>query len=75
MIKKLSLVVVWAFSIFCLGCQSATVEKTAKPVVAPIQKTTEAVFKERSIGSEKTTQAIIFPKEQEEETKQFKIKF
>jgi hypothetical protein len=58
------------------GCQSATIEKGAKPVVAPIQKTTEKVFQERTLGSEDGTQAVLFPKEQEsDDHKQFKLKF
>jgi len=58
------------------GCERATVEKTAKPVLDPIKKTTDAVFKERKIGSSTDkAQAVIFPRDTEEEHKQFKLKF
>lgn len=61
--------------VFLMGCQSAAVEKTTKPVLEPIRKTTEAVFQERKISIRDNTEAVIFPKEQEEETKHFKLKF
>lgn len=57
------------------GCERATVEKTTKPVIAPIKKTTDAVFKERKIGSTDSAQAVIFPRDTEEEHKQFKLTF
>ena len=73
--KKIVAAVGWVAVIFCLGCESQAVQKTVKPVAAPIQKTTNAVFKERSIGSEDTAKAVLFPKEEEEEHKHFKLKF
>ncbi len=69
------ILVVPAFLIFLMGCESAAIQKTTKPVIAPIKKTTEAVFRERTIGSKDTAQAVIFPREQEQEQKHFKLKF
>lgn len=57
------------------GCERATVEKTAKPVLDPIKKTTNTVFKERKIGSTEKAQAVIFPRDTEEDHKQFKLTF
>jgi hypothetical protein len=57
------------------GCTAETISKTTKPVVAPIKKTTDTVFQERKIGSKDTAEAVIFPREKEEEQKQFKLKF
>ena len=65
----------WALVAFCCGCESTAMTKTTKPVVDPIRKTTNAVFKERKVGSQDTAQAVLFPREQEKETKQFKLKF
>lgn len=65
----------WLLFFFSLGCESAAVQKTAKPVVAPIKKTSEAVFRERKIGSDTTAQAVLFPREEEQEKKHFKVKF
>ncbi len=73
--KKRTLFSMGVVLFFLCGCERATVEKTAKPVIAPIKKTTDTVFKERKIGSKDTTQAVIFPRDQEQEHKQFKLKF
>ncbi len=67
---------VWIPAMLASGCTMATIEKDTKPVVDPIKKTTEAVFKERKIGSDEKAQAVIFPRDQEEtERKQFKLTF
>ncbi|MBI4549424.1 MAG: hypothetical protein HY714_00660 [Candidatus Omnitrophica bacterium] len=57
------------------GCTAETLSRTAKPVVTPIKKTTDTVFQERKIGSKDTAEAVLFPREEEEEQKQFKLKF
>lgn len=73
---RMRLFAVWFFAALISGCAMATIEKETKPVVDPIKKTTQAVFKERKIGSEEKAQAVIFPRDQEEtERKQFKLTF
>lgn len=62
-------------AVIAAGCSTQDVQRTTKPVVDPIKKTTDTVFKERKIGSEDTAQAVIFPREEEQEHKQFKLKF
>lgn len=67
---------VWAVLLLSVaGCTAETISKTTQPVVAPIKKTTDTVFQERKIGSKDTAEAVLFPREEEEEQKQFKLKF
>ncbi len=75
MIKRSVALASWIFLIFCWGCESQAIQKTTKPVVEPIKKTADTVFRERKIGSEDKAQAVIFPREEEQEHKQFKLKF
>jgi len=68
--------VVWAGAIILLmGAGCANLEKDTKPVVDPIRKTSDEILKERKFGADDKTQAILFPRDEEQEKSQFKIKF
>jgi len=58
---------------------SRGVAKTTGGIISPIVDTTDDVFRERKIGADGKTQAVIFPRDEEEtnqgETKQFKLSF
>lgn len=73
MMMKWMTVIAGAFLIFNSGC--ADLEKDTKPVVGSIQKTSDTLLKERTFGSEDKTQAVLFPRDEEQEKSQFKIKF